>query len=157
MREKGSLISIEIAEKLSLRGTKCRSNLFIIFFFLLICFRGNLSLAQAQLEYTASGGRDPFESQLPQPEPLIVERPGVTETIREPVRPPEWTVEGVVSGGSIPLAVIQDKVVRVGDTIEEAVITNITKEGVEVIYEEETFMIFAPSRAKASRGGQNGQ
>lgn len=132
----------------------------ILAFFLIICFEINLFFSYAQgVEYIASGLRDPFENQLPQPEPIIVEKPAsASETPQEPVRPPEFTVEGIVSGGPIPQAVIQDKVVRIGDTVEEALITNITKEGVEVTYEGETFVIPAPSKVvKPTQGGKNVQ
>lgn len=131
---------------------------FLIFLF--VC-SGN-SLSYAQIEYISSGLRDPFENQLPlpepEPEPAVVsqEPEAVLEAPRVQVTPPEIVIDGIVSGGPAPQAVIKDKVVRVGDTIEGARIAKITKEGVEVVYEGETFAFPAPSRTvKPGQGGKN--
>lgn len=136
-------------------------NAISVFIILFVCFEGTLSYAQA--EYTALGLRDPFESQLPLPEPepelgpaVSQEPEAVIEAPKAPVTPPEIDVDGIVSGGAIPQAVIQAKVVRVGDTIAGARIAKITKEGVEVVFEGESFMYAAPSRAaKPGQGGKN--
>lgn len=132
-----------------------------VFILLFVCFEGALSYAQ--VEYTASGLRDPFENQLPlpapKPEPVAQEGSVVLPDIPKPpvIPPPEITVEGIVSGGPAPQAVVKGKVVRVGDTIDGgARITKITKEGVEVVYEGETFLFSSPSRVvKPGQGGQN--
>lgn len=120
----------------------------------------NASFSYAQAEYTASKLRDPFKNWLPRPEPPPPspdqpEAP-VIEVAREPVKPPEITVEGIVAGGPMPQAVIQKRVVRAGDMVSGARITKITKEGVEVMYEGVAFKIPAPSRAvKPTQGGKN--
>lgn len=129
-----------------------------VFILLFVCFEGALSYAQ--VEYTASGLRDPFENQLPlpEPEPVVQEGPAVLPDVPKPlvIPSPEITVEGIVSGGPAPQAVIQGKVVCVGDAVEGARITKITKEGVEVVYEGETFLFSSPSRVvKPDQGGQN--
>lgn len=133
---------------------------FDLFILLFICFKSHFSYAQT--EYTASGQRDPFESQLPlpapEPEPAPPPEPAaVLEAPKAPVTPPpDIAVEGIVSGGHVPQAVIQKKVVHVGDTIGGARISKITKEGVEVVYEGESFLFPAPSRAaKPGQGGRN--
>jgi hypothetical protein len=132
-----------------------------VFILVFVCFEGALSYAQ--VEYTASGLRDPFENQLPipepEPEPAAPEAPAVPVDVPKAsvVPPPEITVDGIVSGGPAPQAVVKGRVVRVGDTIDGgARITKITKEGVEVVYEGETFMFSSPSRVvKPGQGGQN--
>jgi hypothetical protein len=136
-------------------------NIISAFILLFICFNNNLSYAQ--IKYTASGQRDPFENQLPFSEPEPEPEPGVfqepeaeIEVPKAPVVPPEITVDGIVSGGTIPQAVIRQKVVRVGDTVEGARITKITKEGVEIVYQGETFMFSSPSKTvKPGQGGKN--
>jgi hypothetical protein len=132
-----------------------------VFALLFVCFEGALSYAQ--VEYNASGLRDPFENQLPLPapkfEPVAQEVPVELPDIPKPpvMPPPEITVDGIVSGGPVPQAVVKGRVVRVGDTIDGgARITKITKEGVEVVYEGETFLVSSPSRVvKPGQGGQN--
>lgn len=130
--------------------------------FLIACLGNGLSYAQ--IEYISSGLRDPFENQLPLPEPepepetaVVLQEPeAALEAPRVQVTPPEIVIDGIVSGGPAPQAVIQGKVVRVGDAVGGARIAKITKEGVEVVYEGETFAFPAPSRTlKPGQGGQN--
>lgn len=137
--------------------------LFLVFILLFLCFCFKGDFSYAQVEYAASGMRDPFENQLPLPEPepepgaVPQQEPDEPAEVPEvPVTPPEIIVDGIVSGGSVPQAVIQQKVVRVGDTISGARISKITKEGIEVVYEGESFVFPAPSRAaKTGQGGKN--
>lgn len=134
-----------------------------LIFSLMIYSWCNASFSYAQTEYTSSGLRDPFENWLPRPEPLPLapEEPSAApvaavEAPKAQVAPPEIALEGIVAGGPRPQAVIQGKIVRVGDTISGARIAKITKEGIEVMFEGETFMIPAPSRAvKTTQGGKN--
>ena len=118
----------------------------------------NLAFAQNQPEYTSSALRDPFESQLPLP-PVEVEAEGPLKVRAEPVKPlepPAIKVEGLIFGGPVPEVIIGGKVLAVGDKVEEAVITGITKEGVEVLYQERAFSFPAPSKMmKYSQGGKN--
>ena len=116
--------------------------------------RVSLSWAQArQSEYTGSGFRDPFESQLPRP---VIEVPAqaAAATVEEQVQPPAITVESQISGGPIPQAIIGGKVLRVGDKVQEALIIRIAKEGVEALYQGRTFLFPAPSTkyAQTERG-----
>lgn len=104
-----------------------------------------VDLVFSQTEYTALDMRDPFESQLPQ----IIEEPtkeGVTQAVREPVAPPQLIVESLIAGGYIPQAIIGGRIYRIGDKVGEPLITDITKEGVEVLYQGQTFLLPAPSK-----------
>lgn len=117
----------------------------------------NCNSAFAQAAYTASDLRDPFASQLPGV-PLQSGDPlSQTPAAAQEVTPPQIEVESIVSGGPVPLAIIKGKIVRIGNEIEGALITDITKNGVEVLYkvpapeseskaQEVKFLIPAPSR-----------
>lgn len=122
---------------------------FIIVYFLLL---GIVSTAWAQAEYTASGMRDPFEVWLPQEEKakeaMVIKK--------EPVKPPAIVVSSIIAGGPIPQAIIKGKIVRIGDSVDGALITNITKEGITILYQYETFDFPSPSKLlKYKQGGNN--
>ena len=112
-----------------------------------------------QVNYAASGSRDPFENQLPRVEPKTESQVSpVVEEPREKVKAslPAISVESMISGGPVPQAIIRGGILRVGDQIEGATITKITKEGVELLYQGETFVVPAPSKTIGySQGGKN--
>ena len=54
---------------------------------------------------------------------------------------PALTVSGIAWGGSYPRAIINGKIVKIGDTIEGAEILEIKKEGVVVSYKGQEFTI----------------
>ena len=144
-----------------------------IFFSLLMggftIFGGQLLLAQQNLEYTTQDPRDPFEEQLPKPEQPKKEPPEVEEPLIIPelpkkvINPPDITIESMISGGPKPRVIIKGRMLGVGEEVEGARITNITREGAEVVYEGEKFIIPAPSKAIGTAnikenilgGGQN--
>lgn len=103
-----------------------------------------VDLVFSQTEYTALDRRDPFESQLPK----VVEevKEAVSETIKRPVVPPQLIVESLIAGGYIPQAIVGGRIYRIGDRIGEPLITDITKEGVEIIYQGQMFLFPAPSK-----------
>ena len=119
---------------------------YIIGFFLFT--PGFLSQAQAQTvktEYAAFNLRDPFEKQLPVAAPVV--KPPEAAVVKEKIVPPAIVVEGLVAGGPVPQVIIGGNIFRIGDKAQEAVITAITKEGIEGVYKLEMFSYSAPSRA----------
>jgi hypothetical protein len=102
--------------------------------------------------------RDPFEPQLPKPKkkqtPVVVpkkkddnkskSKPKVDANLKqkpEPViAPPKLVVAGIMWGDK-PFAIINEKVVGVGDSIDEAKVTAISQNGVEVSFKGRTFNV----------------
>ena len=118
----------------------------LIGFFLFI--PGFVSIVQAQTvktEYTAFNPRDPFEKQLPVEAPVV--KPPEIAPVKEQIVPPAIVVEGLVAGGPVPQVIIKGNIFRIGDKVQDAAITAITKEGIEVVYKLEMFSYPAPSRA----------
>lgn len=111
------------------------------------------------VEYKSDGLRDPFEGVF-KTEPTATPGP-VEAAAKPPLPPPPLTVQGIIWGGNIPQAIINDKVVKVGDTIAEAKITDIGKEGIEVIFKDYTFKLNSPAAVQLENlkpkpeGGQN--
>jgi len=78
-----------------------------------------------KIEYKSEDLRDPFQE-----EKIEIEEQPQVQIETEPLT--GFQVQGIVWGGGFPQAIINNKVVRVGDTIEEVRITDINKSGVTV-------------------------
>ena len=110
---------------------------------------------------TGYAQEDPFESQLPKPQTPIVEN--VTEApaplpVEEVINPPSVSVTSLIAGGPAPQAIINGKIMRVGSEIDGAVISGITKEGIEITYKGKNFSYPSPSKTlKYTQGGENEQ
>ncbi len=76
----------------------------------------------------------------PQPTPLSV-----------PVQPPTLMLQGILWGTARPQAIINRKIVSVGDTIENAEILSVSREGVMVSFNGQQYPL-----KLATRGGERG-
>lgn len=85
-----------------------------------------------KIEYNASNLKNPFKSYLPK----RVERQSTQSAAVEPAyqasNPPNVIVQGMVWDSEKPQAIINNKVLRVGDSIDGAEVTDIKKEGVSL-------------------------
>lgn len=108
-------------------------------------------LKRPHLEYNAYNLRDPFEDLLTQKKEEI-RKPGESEG--ETVTPPPLSVQGLVWGGRTPQAIIDNRVVKVGDVIEEAEIIEISKDGVTVLYKRRIFKLSSPASNNMSGGNE---
>ena len=122
-------------------------------------------LAKPQLEYTSSNLRDPFENLLEkekEQQQQVVQH-NKPQMIMQPmkVKPlPEIKLNGVMWGGLTPQAIINNKVVKVGDIIDGMKILSISKSGIKVLYMNSEHTISTPAAKniqdiKESKGGTN--
>lgn len=58
---------------------------------------------------------------------------------------PAYTIQGVIWGTELPLAIINNKVLKIGDMLDEAKIENIDKNGVVVSLKGNLFTLNAPA------------
>jgi type II secretory pathway component PulC len=63
------------------------------------------------------------------------------DIVEIPVNPPELQVSGLVWGAETPQAIINGKVVKIGDTVENARIENIGKSGVVIEFSGKKFTL----------------
>jgi hypothetical protein len=92
-----------------------------------------------KIEYTAETLKDPFQEEMRE----VKEEPIQTGPL------PSLTVQGIVWGGAFPQAIINSKVVKIGDTIEEARIIEISKDGIIVVYGNKKYNLSAPAVTQA--------
>jgi len=86
--------------------------------------------------------RNPFASLLPQKKPEEAKRTRTTDRPKaEKVAPPDFTIYGLIWNTDLPQAIVNERVVKIGDVINEAEILNITKEGITIKYRNEEFFI----------------
>jgi len=94
-----------------------------------------------RIEYQAKNLRDPFQG---------LKITGSTVAVAK-AAPPALTIQGIVWGGSLPQAIINNKVVKIGDTIEEARIIDINKDGVTIFFGGRQYNLASPAAATVQK------
>lgn len=96
------------------------------------------TIIRPRVEYDSESLKDPFLG-------VGAEKPAEEQAVSAEKMPlPTLTVQGVIWGGIMPQAIINNKVVKTGDTIDEARIISIDKEGVTVFFQGRQVKIPAP-------------
>lgn len=98
--------------------------------------------------FNAEKFRDPFESYVSEKTTLQDEskQPVQEEVVEEP----KLDVSGIIWGGKTPCAIINNKVLKEGDTLDDVKINKITKEGVKVLYKRREFLLSTPAKSGSS-------
>lgn len=105
--------------------------------------------------YKQGESRDPFHG-------LIEESSAAGSAVETPM--PTLVVQGVVWGTSLPQAIINGQVMKIGDTIEKARIIDITKDGVVIFFGGREHTILSPGmsgmkdlneKIKKNKGGED--
>jgi hypothetical protein len=81
--------------------------------------------------------RDPFKPAL--------EEEQDKEVPEQEEKLPELTVQGLIWGSSLPQAIVNNKVVKVGDKIEGAEVVSIDKQGVTVLFANKEHKLSSPA------------
>lgn len=104
--------------------------------------------------------KNPFVSLLPKKEIIKreIEKPIVPEPvakeIEKDITPPNLIIKGLVWNSNRPQAIINESVVGVGDTVEEAKITAITRTGIDILFEGKHFTV-SPNELTVRNDGNN--
>jgi hypothetical protein len=112
------------------------------------------ALIKTELRYTASELRDPFEDNLRKYEAQETAKEAGAEEAAKTL--PTFSVQGIIWGSSLPQAIIDDAVVKVGDTIKEAKVIAIDKEGITLLYYGREYKISSPSATPQEAQEQGG-
>ncbi|MFC1675285.1 hypothetical protein ACFL1K_05325 [Candidatus Omnitrophota bacterium] len=92
--------------------------------------------------YSAQELRDPFDEY----KSVESASKGPEEKERE-VSPPSLTVQGVIWGAGFPQAIINEKVVKVGDSVDGVRIVDIEKDMVHFLYYDTLYALSSPAQA----------
>ena len=101
-----------------------------------------------QVQYNASDLRDPFQSWMVKEQPPQQQRPAGSAEPEAVFAPPTLDVQGVFWGGSFPQAIINNTIVREGDSVQNVKILNITKGTIKLQYANREFSIATPGSAQ---------
>jgi hypothetical protein len=92
-----------------------------------------------KVDYSAQDLRDPFAG----PGANSAALANAQSADKKPL--PELSVQGVIWGGNFPQAIVNNKVLKEGDTIEGVKIKTITKECITVLFEGSETKISSPA------------
>jgi hypothetical protein len=95
-------------------------------------------IERPRMEYGAKALRDPFKGyekrqRFTAAEPSSAKRPL-----------PSLQLQGLIWGGEFPQAVVNNKVVNVGDSVEGAKVIKINRDGIEVLFDGAPYAIASP-------------
>ncbi len=102
----------------------------IVFIFFVAVYLLCFGEAWAAVSYSLDNARDPFQSLLPSQLEFATDS-----------NPPDLSVSGLVWGSDRPTAIINDKVIRLGEEINGAKVIEISKIGVTVLYNGKLYEI----------------
>ena len=97
------------------------------------------------VEYNSGKLRDPFRSYLIKEEPEEV-LPENTDLAKPQLDLDKLKVQGIIWGVKAPQAIINDKVLTIGDLIEGAEILSIEKKGITLSFNGAIFDLTAPGQ-----------
>lgn len=101
-------------------------------------------ISRPKVEYDIEQLRDPFQEYEKK------QLPGAGAVAVEKVRP-ALTVNGIIAGTAAPMAIINNKVVRQGETIEDAKVIKIDKSGVDLVFDGAQWRLPSPLEESLSR------
>ncbi|MFH0827304.1 MAG: hypothetical protein V1923_05430 [Candidatus Omnitrophota bacterium] len=115
------------------------------------------SIERPIVEYEAGNLRDPFQGTAVRKDIKGPTGPTDVKISAKAKRPlPLLAIQGVVWGGNFPQAIIENRVVKVGDLIklgqaqEAAKIIGIDQEGVLILFEGQSYKLPPPAKASTS-------
>jgi hypothetical protein len=104
-----------------------------------------------KVEYTANDARDPF---LACAKSQKKNEQAKDQQPAEAVVLPPLAIQGIIWGSSLPQAIVNGKLLTIGDTVAEVTITGISGDGLEVRFKDRPFHISSPASLQR-RGGYN--
>lgn len=106
------------------------------------------SIGLRRVEYKADELKDPFRNPFIRESNLNQDGESAAPAFDNAINFPVLNVQGVIWGGNVPLVIINNKVLKVGDSIEDCRILEISKEGVSVFYINNRRILPLPGCAK---------
>ena len=92
-------------------------------------------------KYTSEKLRDPFEPYVKKKEPMLTPQ----QLVKEDFTPPALKIQGISWGGRYPQAIVNDKVVKVGDLINGAQVVEIRHDGIVFSFKNRQFGMMSPA------------
>jgi hypothetical protein len=100
--------------------------------------RESVRIVRPKVEYKAADLNDPFR---PQADEVTGNPAEATVTVKLP----DLKIQGLVWGAEHSQAIVNGKVFKIGDTVENARIIDINRDGIDIVFEGRQFNIPAPA------------
>lgn len=98
-----------------------------------------------KVEYKPQGLKDPFA--VPRKEEKEKPPEEIKESVAKvPKTPPQLIIQGLIWGGKLPQAIINGKIVKVGDMIGDVRIDGISRDGIIIFFDERSIAISSPAK-----------
>ncbi len=123
-------------------------------------------LKRAKLEYKADNLRDPFQKyfvipvQTPGEISVEQEEASAEKSAEDEAAIQAIKLQGLIWGGNIPQAIINERVAKVGDVVDNMQIIEISKDGVSVLFNNRVYNLSSPASINvkdANKGLKGGQ
>ncbi len=123
-------------------------------------------LQRAKLEYKADKLRDPFQKNFiittPAPGEISEEEKEVSaeQSAEDTAAVAAIKLQGLIWGGNVPQAIVNESVVKTGDVVDNMQIIEITKDGVSVLFNNRVYNLSSPASVNlkdANKGLKGGQ
>lgn len=98
-----------------------------------------------------------LERQLARERQKQLQKKHVPTQAPAPIQPPPLQLQGVLWGTARPQAIINRRIVSVGDTIEGATIVAVSREGVKISFSGEEFKLKLPQRGALDAHSKEGE
>lgn len=96
------------------------------------------TITRPNVEYKAGNFRDPFQIEI---EEESAEPGKIEEISEETYALSPLTVQGIIWGGRFPQAIVNNKVLKIGDTIEGALVIDIKKDEITLLYKGKQYKL----------------
>lgn len=117
-----------------------------------------------KIEYVTEGTKEPFLDYFTKNEPAAPTQAEAAAQAakKEQLKPkpalPDLAVQGIIWGGNVPCAIINNKVVKEGESIDGVKLIKIEKENIEVLYQGWNYSLSSPAGLgldQKPEGGEN--
>jgi hypothetical protein len=108
------------------------------------------------VEFTGVESKEPFKDVFYKSKETAVEVKPVEKETQPPL--PELSIQGIILGSSIPCVIINNAVLKEGESLGEIKISKIEKQGVKVLYKGWNYTLPSPAASislKDPEGGKN--
>ncbi len=108
------------------------------------------------IEFTGVASKEPFKDVFYKVKEPVVEAKPVEKETQPPL--PGLTIQGIILGSSIPCVIINNEVLKEGESLGDIQITKIEKQGVRILYKGWNYTLPSPAASismKDSEGGKN--
>lgn len=111
-------------------------------------------LLRPKVEYAVKNQNNPFRNYITEEAPVEINR---ATAVEEKISLPAFTIQGLIWGVNTPCAIVNNKVVRQGDSIDEVKISEIRKEGIDLLYKGKKFYLPSPSDPQIEANDSSGR